>query len=468
MSAKAKERTPRQPMPEQDPQQRNHNFEEVAQGYAPETAELEASRCLSCKKPKCVEGCPVAVDIPGFISLIKGGDLVGAARKIKETNVLPAICGRVCPQETQCEAKCVVGIKDQPVAIGRLERFVADYERNQGRVELPPAVPATGKRVAIVGSGPSGLTCAADLAKAGHAVTVLEALHEIGGVLVYGIPEFRLPKGIVRQEVEYLRQLGVDFQTSFVVGKIQTIAELRQEYDAIFIGTGAGLPKFLGVPGEDLIGVLSANEYLTRANLMRAYDSKGDTPIMKGKTVITVGGGNVAMDSARTAKRLGADRSVIVYRRTMEEMPARAEEVHHAEEEGIEFMLLAAPVEFRGDEQMRLRTAVIQKMELGEPDESGRRSPVPLEGSEFELPVDIAIIAVGTGANPLISGSTPDLALNRRGYIVTDEASGATNIPGVYAGGDIVTGAATVIEAMGAGRRAAGAINTYLAGEAKA
>jgi glutamate synthase (NADPH/NADH) small chain len=409
----------------------------------------------------------VAVDIPGFVALVKAGDFAAAARKIKETNILPAVCGRVCPQETQCEALCVLGKKSEPVAIGRLERFVADYERENDLAEQPAVAPPTGKRVAIIGSGPAGLTAAADLARLGHEVHIFEALHEMGGVLVYGIPEFRLPKRILKSEIDALKKMGVTLHTSTVIGKLDTIQELMEEegFAAVFIGTGAGLPTFMGIPGENLLGVYSANEFLTRSNLMRAYDfGKTDTPIAHGRRVMVVGGGNVAMDSARTAKRLGAERVILAYRRSRQEMPARIEEIHHAEEEGIEFHLLTVPVEFLGDENGRLRAAVLQKMELGEPDDSGRRRPVPLVGSEYEEPIDVAVIAIGTGPNPLISSTTPGLALNRRGYIVTDEETGATNLPGVYAGGDIVTGSATVIEAMGAGRKAAKAIDEYLRG----
>ncbi len=458
-------RPPRQSMPEQAPEQRVSNFNEVPLGYSAEQAVTEASRCLQCKKSPCVAGCPVAVDIPGFVALVKQGDFAAAARKIKETNVLPAVCGRVCPQETQCEALCVLGKKGDPVAIGRLERFVADYEREHNLAERPTLAPPTGKRVAIIGSGPAGLTAAADLARLGHEVHIFEALHEMGGVLVYGIPEFRLPKRILKSEVDALQDLGVTLHTSTVIGKLDTIAELMEEegFDAVFIGTGAGLPTFMGIPGENLLGVYSANEFLTRSNLMRAYDfGHTDTPIARGRRVMVVGGGNVAMDSARTARRLGADRVILSYRRSREEMPARAEEIHHAEEEGIEFHLLTAPVEFLGDEKGRLRAALLQKMELGEPDDSGRRRPVPVVGSEYEEPIDVAVIAIGTGPNPLISSTTPGLELNRRGYIVTDPETGATNLPGVYAGGDIVTGSATVIEAMGAGRKAAQAIDEYL------
>jgi glutamate synthase (NADPH) small chain len=456
------DRIPRQPMPEQDPRARATNFNEVALGYSARTARLEASRCLQCKNPQCVKGCPVGVDIPGFLKHIAEGQFDQAAARLKETNALPAICGRVCPQETQCEARCVLGRKHEPVAVGRLERFAADYEREHGAISLPRQSTPTGKRVAVVGSGPAGLTCAAELAKLGHQVVVLEALHELGGVLAYGIPEFRLPKAIVREEIAYLHNLGVEFRTSVVVGKTVTLEELRHEYDAVFVGAGAGLPKFLGVPGENLLGVVSANEYLTRANLMRAYDwPRHDTPILRGKRVITVGGGNVAMDSARTAKRFGAEASIIVYRRTLEEMPARQEEVHHAQEEGIEFMLLHNPIEFLGDDQMRLRAAVLQRMQLGEPDESGRLGPEPVPGSEIEIPVDIAIIAIGTAPNPLIAADC-DVTMNRHGCIVTDPETGATSLPGVYAGGDISTGAATVIEAMGAGQRAARAIHNFL------
>ncbi|MGD9518181.1 MAG: NADPH-dependent glutamate synthase [Armatimonadota bacterium] len=461
-------KVPRQPMPEQVPEERVGNFREVPLGYTPELATTEASRCLECKKPKCVEGCPVAVDIPGFIRLVREGKFADAAAKIMETNMLPAVCGRVCPQESQCEEKCVLAKVGEPVAIGRLERFVADWTREHGGAGRPEVAPPTGKKVAIVGSGPAGLTCAADLARLGHTVTVFEALHELGGVLMYGIPEFRLPKAILRAEIEQLREMGVRLEKNAVVGKLVTIEELMGEegFDAVFVGTGAGLPTFMGIPGENLLGVYSANEFLTRSNLMRAYEfGKTDTPIVRGQRVMVVGGGNVAMDSARTALRLGAERVILSYRRSREEMPARIEEIHHAEEEGVDFQYLTAPVAFLGDEKGWLRSAMVQRMALGEPDDSGRRRPVPIEGSEYEEPIDVAVIAIGTGANPLISSTTPDLEINRRGYIVTDPETGATNLPGVYAGGDIVTGSATVIEAMGAGRKAAAAIHRYLMGE---
>ena len=467
MDATTPKRAARQAMREQPPAERIRNFTEVPYGYTEEQALTEASRCLQCKKMPCVAGCPVAVAIPDFIGLVKAGDFAAAARKIKETNILPAVCGRVCPQESQCEALCVLGKKGEPVAIGRLERFVADFEREGHLAEKPSVAAPTGKRVAIVGSGPAGLTAAADLARLGHEVHLFEALHEMGGVLVYGIPEFRLPKAILKSEIAALQDMGVTLHTSAVIGKLDTIEELMREegFDAVFIGTGAGLPTFMAIPGENLLGVYSANEFLTRSNLMRAYDfGKTDTPLARGRRVMVVGGGNVAMDSARTAKRLGAERVILSYRRSHEEMPARAEEIHHAEEEGIEFHLLTAPVEFRGDDQGRLSAALLQKMELGEPDASGRRRPVPLEGSEYEEPIDVAVIAIGTGPNPLIASTTPGLATNRRGYLVSDEETGATNLPGVYAGGDIVTGSATVIEAMGAGRKAAAAIDGYLKG----
>jgi glutamate synthase (NADPH/NADH) small chain len=452
-------------MREQPPAERTRNFDEVPLGYTDEQARTEASRCLQCKKRPCMAGCPVAVAIPDFIALAQAGEFAAAARKIKETNLLPAVCGRVCPQEGQCEAQCVLGKQGEPVAIGALERFVADYERERQLAERPALAPPTGQRVAIIGSGPAGLTAAAELARRGHEVHLFEALHELGGVLVYGIPEFRLPKRILKSEIDALHDMGVTLHTSAVIGKLDTIEELLREegFDAVFLGTGAGLPTFLGIPGENLLGVYSANEFLTRSNLMRAYDSsKSDTPLARGRRVMVVGGGNVAMDAARTAQRLGAERVILSYRRSREEMPARAEEIHHAEEEGIEIHLLTAPVEFRGDEQGRLRAALLQKMELGDPDADGRRRPIPRAGSEYEEPIDVAIIAIGTGPNPLIAGTTPGLATDRRGYVVTDPETGATNLPGVYAGGDIVTGSATVIEAMGAGRKAAAAIDEFL------
>ena len=459
-----KEKVSRQAMPEQEPAIRARNFEEVPLGQDPDVAILEASRCLQCKKPACVEGCPVEVDIPGFISFVKEGDFTGAIKKIWEKNALPAVCGRVCPQESQCEGKCIVGKKGEPVAIGNLERFVADYERKHKKAELPLKAEPTGKRVAVVGSGPSGLTVAGDLILKGHEVTIFEAFHKPGGVLVYGIPEFRLPKEIVFSEVAGLEELGVKLDCNAVVGRSVTVEELFEEgYDAVFLGVGAGLPRFLNVPGENLIGIFSANEYLTRSNLMKAYlFPKYDTPVIQGKTVVTLGAGNVAMDSARTALRLGAERSIIVYRRSREEVPARGAEVHHAEQEGVEFHFLTAPTRFMGNEKGRVVGMEGLKMELGEPDASGRRRPIPIEGSEFEMNCDLVIIAVGANANPLLTRSTEGLKLNQWGYIVADETTGKTSKKGVWAGGDIVTGSATVILAMGAGRAAANSIHDYL------
>ncbi len=464
MDMKDRLKIPRQPMPEQEPKVRARNFDEVPLGYTPDTAKTEALRCIQCKNPSCVEGCPVQVDIPGFIAKIVEGDFIGAARHIKKTNALPAVCGRVCPQEVQCEQRCVRGKKGDPVAIGRLERFVADYERAAGDVAIPEIPAPTGKKVAVVGSGPSGLTVAGDLVQLGHDVTIFEALHKPGGVLVYGIPEFRLPKAIVAAEVDYLRKLGVKIQTSFVVGKTATVDELFAEgFDAVYLGTGAGLPTFMNIPGENLNGIYSANEYLTRSNLMKAYKfPEFDTPIVKGRNVAVVGGGNVAMDSVRTAMRLGADHVYLIYRRSRAEMPARIEEIHHAEEEGIEFHLLTNPVRYIGNDKGWVVGVECIRMELGEPDESGRRSPVPVKGSEFVIDVDTVVVAIGAGANPLVQSTTPGLNTNKRNYIIADEETGQTTREGVFAGGDIVTGAATVILAMGAGRKAARAMHRYL------
>jgi glutamate synthase (NADPH/NADH) small chain len=461
---KTKKKVDRQPMPEQAANVRKRNFDEVPLGYSVETAMEEAGRCLQCKKPSCVEGCPVGVDIPAFIKLITEGDLTGAVRNVWSQNALPAVCGRVCPQEIQCEGKCILSKKGDSVAIGNLERFVADYERHHGTGELPPKAESTGKKIAVVGSGPSGLTVAGDLIQKGHSVTVLEAFHKAGGVLVYGIPEFRLPKEIVAQEVNFLERLGVNVEVNQVVGRTISLDELfEQGYDAIYLGVGAGLPRFMNIPGENLIGILSANEYLTRANLMKAYKfPEVDTPIPIGKNVVVLGAGNVAMDSARTAMRLGAESVKVVYRRSRVEMPARAAEIHHAEEEGIEFFLLTNPTEYLGNGNGRLTGLKCLKMELGEPDASGRRRPIPIEGSEFHLETDLVIVAVGSGANPLLTQATPDVNLNKWGYIIADPETGKTTKKGVWAGGDIVTGAATVILAMGAGRKSADSIHNYL------
>jgi glutamate synthase (NADPH) small chain len=470
MSEKHTKLLPRTPMPERPPEERVRDFREVPLGLAAEQARAEAARCMQCRRPACVEGCPVQVDIPAFVLLMAEGRFVEAARKIKETNVLPAICGRVCPQETQCEQRCVFQRRGEPIAVGALERFAADYEREHGLIELPEKAPPTGKRVAVVGAGPAGLTVAGDLVRLGHEVTIFEAFHQAGGVLVYGIPEFRLPKDIVEAEVDYLRRLGVSIELNQVVGKSLTIDELlgAEGFDAAFIGVGAGLPQAMNVPGENLGGVCFANEYLTRVNLMKAYAfPKYDTPVLHGGRVCVIGGGNVAMDAARTARRLDAERVDILYRRTREEMPARAEEIHHAEQEGIHFRFLCSPVEYLGDERNMVRQARCQEMELGEPDDSGRRRPVPKPDAFFLLDVDLVIVAIGAGANPLLTRHTKGLDLNRRGYIVTGE-TGATSREGVWAGGDIVTGSATVIEAMGAGKIAAADIHRYLCAVADA
>ncbi|HOM65471.1 MAG TPA: NADPH-dependent glutamate synthase [Ignavibacteriales bacterium] len=462
---KERMKIPRQVMPAQAPEERINNFFEVNLGLTEELAKLEASRCLECPHPACVEGCPVNVKIKDFVALVAEGKFLEAAYKIKEDNILPAVCGRVCPQEEQCEAKCVLAKRGQPVAIGNLERFVADYERNLNLKKEQINIQKNGKKVAIIGSGPAGLSCAADLIMAGYDVTVFEALHELGGVLVYGIPEFRLPKEIVKAEIEGLKNLGVKFVTNFIVGLTATLDELREEFDAIFIGVGAGLPYFLNIPGENLNGIYSANEFLTRVNLMKSYKfPEYDTPILdiKDKVVAVFGGGNTAMDAVRTAKRLGAKDAYIIYRRTEQEMPARKEEVHHAKEEQIIFKFLRNPIKFEGDENGYVKKVELQVMELGEPDASGRRKPVPIEGKKEILEIDTAVIAIGNGSNPILVRTAKDLEFNRKGNIVVDEKTMKTNIPGVFAGGDIVTGGATVILAMGAGRKAAKNIIEYL------
>ena len=453
-------------MPEQDPDARRRNFTEVNLGLTPELAVQEARRCLMCRRTVCIEGCPVDIRITDFIDLVAQGKFDEAAKVIKEDNSLPAICGRVCPQENQCEGACVLARKEKPIAIGALERFVADYERENGLMAASPPARRTGRKVAVVGSGPAGLACATDLARMGHDVTVFEALHELGGVLVYGIPEFRLPKEIVRAEIAQLEAMGVEFVTNAVVGMIDSIDNLLEEegYDAVFLGVGAGLPRFPQIPGENLIGVYSANEFLTRVNLMKAYREDSETPLLdlRGRMVAVFGGGNTAMDAVRTALRMGAAQATIIYRRSEEEMPARLEEAHHARQEGVRFQMLATPVEFIGSDDGLLEAVRLQRMELGEPDEGGRRRPVPIPGSEWLEDIDVAVVAIGNSPNPLLPKRTPDLDQTRWGTLVTNEATGRTTKPRVFAGGDIVTGGATVILAMGAGRTAAASIDDYL------
>ncbi|MBQ9982783.1 MAG: NADPH-dependent glutamate synthase [Oscillospiraceae bacterium] len=451
-------------MPEQDPKVRARNFDEVTLGYTPEMAMKEAGRCLNCKTKPCVTGCPVSVRIPEFIEKVAAGDFHAAYEIIKSTNALPAVCGRVCPQENQCEGKCVRGIKGEPVAIGRLERFVADFVMNNEPVKVTKPQ-SNGRKVAVIGAGPAGLTCAGDLARMGYSVTIFEAFHVAGGVLMYGIPEFRLPKNIVQKEVNALRELGVEIMTNMVIGKVLSLDDIADMgYEAMFIGSGAGLPNFMGIEGESLIGVCSANEYLTRINLMKGYLEEYDTPVIKSKSVAVVGGGNVAMDAARSAMRMGAEHVYIVYRRSEEELPARKEEVHHAKEEGVEFMLLNNPVKINGDENGRVKSIQCVKMELGEPDASGRRSPVEVKGSEFEIEVDTVIMSIGTSPNPHIRRTTSGIEANKRGCLVVNEDMMTTR-EGIYAGGDAVTGAATVILAMGAGKKAAASIDKYISGK---
>jgi len=454
---------PRQKMPERDPRQRAGDFLEVNLGLSEQIAMQEARRCLQCKNAKCIQGCPVGIDIPGFIGRIAQGDFLGAAALIRRDNNLPAVTGRVCPQETQCEVLCVRCKTDAPVAIGWLERFVADYEMQHLRGSVKTEVPKTHRKVACIGGGPAGITCAGELAKKGHDVTIFEAFHKVGGVLIYGIPEFRLPNRVVESEIEKLKDLGVKIETNVIVGRTVTLDQLMNEegYQAAFIANGAGLPSFMNVPGENLKGVFSANEYLTRSNLMGAFQDSADTPLMRGRRVCVIGGGNTAMDAVRTGKRLGAEESIIVYRRSREQMPARVEEAKHAEEEGIRFEFLTAPVEVLGDEKGWVRGLKCIRMELGEPDESGRRRPVPIQGSEFLFDCDQVIVAIGINANPLLTGATPNLKLNKWGYIETEENC-MTSIPGVFAGGDIVRGSATVILAMGDGKLAARKIHEYL------
>lgn len=469
-SREAKERvkTERTKMPENDPVERSKAFFEVPKGFSREQACLEAGRCLDCPTPTCISGCPVNINIPGFIKEIERGEFLEAARVLKSTNALPAVCGRVCPQETQCEAKCIYNkMNKKPVAIGALERFTADYERNSGNISVPEIAEKNNIKVAVVGSGPGGLTVAGELAKLGYDVTVFEALHELGGVLVYGIPEFRLPKEIVRTEIGILEKMGVKLVTNFIVGRTASFDDLRDEgFKAFYIGSGAGLPNFMNIPGENLINIYSSNEYLTRVNLMKAFRfPEYDTPIVRGKNVAVIGGGNTAMDSVRTARRLGAERAMIVYRRSEKEMPARIEEIHHAKEEGVEFLNLHNPLEYIGDSEGRVKQMKLQKMELGAPDGSGRRRPVPIEGSEFLVDVDVVVVGIGTSPNPLIPQALPELQTTRWGTVVVDESTMQTAIPGMFAGGDIVRGGATVILAMGDGKKAADSMHSYLSNQ---